>query len=172
MMSDETTSQMKTKPLASKAVIRVAIAKDVVTISKLWLKFMEYNTKFDRSFEVKHKIAGRFARELKQRLIDPNYHLVVAEVDSEIVGYCLSYISKKPYFFKLGRFGFIGDLFVLEKYRQHGIGTLLVENTHSFFRRKKVKRVELLVANKNVDTIRFWERLGYTRLLQWMYKKK
>lgn len=172
MTSDETTRQIKIKPRASKTVIRLAIPGDVVAISKLWLKFMGYNTKFDRSFEVKHKIMGRFARELEQRLTDPNYHLAIAEVEGEIVGYCLSYISKKPYFFKLGRFGFIGDLFVLEKHRGQGIGTLLVEDTHSFFKRKKVRQIELLVANKNVDTIRFWEKLGYTRLLQWMYKKK
>jgi ribosomal protein S18 acetylase RimI-like enzyme len=171
MMSDETTQRIKVKQLATRTTIRVAMPEDVVAISKLWLKFMEYNVKFNRSFEVKSKIVGRSARELEQRLSDPNYHLAVAEIDGGIVGYCLSYISKKPYFFKLGKFGFIGDLFVLDKYRRNGIGTLLVEDAHAFFRRKKIRQVELLVANKNVNTIKFWEKLGYNGLLLWMYKK-
>jgi len=153
-------------------VIRVALPEDVVSISKLWLKFMEYNAQFDQSFKVKPKIVGRFARELQQRLDDPNYRLAVADLNGEIVGYCLSYISKKPYYFKLGKFGFIGDLYVLEDHRSKGYGHLLVSDAHTFFKRKKVEQVELLVANDNIDTIGFCERMGYKSLLRWMYLKE
>lgn len=151
--------------------IRVALPEDVVSISKLWLKFMEYNARFDNSFKVKSKIVGRFARELGQRLDDPNYRLAITEIENEIVGYCLSYVSRKPYFFKLGKFGFIGDLFVLESHRRKGYGHLLVKDAQEFFKRKKVKQVELLVANGNVDTIKFWEKMGFKSLLRWMYRK-
>ncbi len=132
---------------------------------------MEYNAQFDDSFEVKAKIVGPFARELQQRLDDPNYRLAVVEFDDELVGYCLSYVSKKPYFFKLGKFGFIGDLYVLEAYRRNGFGRMLVDDANAFFRRKRVSQVELLVANDNVNTIKFWEKLGYKTLLQWMYRR-
>ncbi len=171
MMFDKDTQPVNLKSLITGVTIRGAMPEDVVAISKLWLEFMEYNARFNRSFKVKSKIGGRFARELEQRLTDSNYHLAVAEVNGQIVGYCLSYVSSKPYFFKLGRFGFIGDLFVLGKYRRNGIGTLLVEDAHTFFKRKKIKQIELLVADKNVNTIRFWKKLGYKVLLQWMYKK-
>lgn len=164
MMSKETKT-------AADAIIRVALPEDVVSISKLWQKFMEYNAQFDDSFEVKPKIVGPFARELQQRLNDPNFRLAVVEFDGELVGYCLSYISKKLYFFKLGKFGFIGDLFVLEAYRRNGFGRKLVEDADAFFKRKKVEQVELLVANDNVDTIKFWKKLGYKTLLQWMYRR-
>jgi len=156
---------------AADAVIRVALPEDVVSISKLWQKFMEYNAQFDDSFRVKPKIVGPFARELQQRLDDPNYRLAVVEFDDELVGYCLSYISKKPYFFKLGKFGFIGDLYVLEAYRRNGFGRKLVDDANAFFKRKKVDQVELLVANDNVNTVKFWEKLGYKTLLQWMYRR-
>ncbi len=156
----------------TEVVIRVALPEDVVSISKLWLKFMEYNAQFDRSFEVKRKIVGRFARELQQRLDDPNYWLAVADLDDILVGYCLSYVSKKPYFFKLGKFGFIGDLYVLENHRRKGYGHMLVNDAHAFFKRKKVEQVELLVANSNIDTIKFWEKMGYKSLLRWMYLKE
>lgn len=146
--------------------------EDVVAISRMWLKFMDYNSKFDQSFKVKAKIGGRFARELQQRLDDPNYRLAVAEIDDELIGYCLAYVSKKPYFFKLGKFGFIGDLFVREEYRRRGFGKLLIHDAHEFFKRRKVEQIELLVAQGNVDTIKFWEKLGYKTLLQWMYLKQ
>lgn len=153
-------------------IIRVAMPEDVVAISRMWLKFMDYNSKFDQSFKVKSKIVGRFARELQQRLDDPNYRLAVVDIDDELAGYCLSYISRKPYFFKLGKFGFVGDLFIREEYRRRGYGKLLVDDAHAFFRRKKVNQIELLVAQGNVNTIRFWEKLGYKALLQWMYLKQ
>ncbi|MCD6163708.1 MAG: GNAT family N-acetyltransferase [candidate division Zixibacteria bacterium] len=155
-----------------KPEIRVALPEDVVSISKLWLKFMEYNAQFDNSFIVKPKIVGRFARELQHRLDDPNYRLAVVQLDDELVGYCLSYVSKKPYFFKLGKFGFIGDLYVIDEHRRNGYGKMLVEDAHSFFKRKKVKQIELLVANGNVNTIKFWEKQGFKMLLQWMYRKQ
>jgi len=162
---------MSKNAAAADAVIRVALPEDVVSISKLWQKFMEYNAQFDDSFQVKPKIVGPFARELQQRLSDPNYRLAVVEFDDELVGYCLSYVSKKPYFFKLGKFGFIGDLFVLENYRRNGFGRMLVDDANAFFKRKKVEQVELLVANDNVNTVKFWEKLGYKTLLQWMYRR-
>ena len=166
-MSDE-----KPPTGAPQAVLRVALPEDVLSIAKLWQKFMEHNARFDSSFEVKPKIIGRFARELQQCLDDPAYRLAVVQADDIIAGYCLSYISKKPYFFKLGRFGFIGDLFVLEEYRRRGYGRMLVEDAHAFFKRKKVEQVELLVARDNTYTISFWEKLGYKTLLYWMYNQK
>lgn len=133
---------------------------------------MQYNAAFDSSFEVKPKVTARFAREIQDRLEDSNYRIAVAEIDNGLVGYCFSYVSRKPYFFRLGKFGFIGDLFVEETYRRRGIGRMLVDDAHSFFERRGIEQVELLVAAKNIDTIKFWERLGYTKLLEWMYRKQ
>jgi ribosomal protein S18 acetylase RimI-like enzyme len=171
MISNES-GEPESEVSLEQVIIRVALPEDVVAISKLWLKFMQYNAAFDSSFEVKPKVTARFAREIQDRLIDPNYRISVAELDNELVGYCFSYVSKKPYFFKLGKFGFIGDLYVLDDYRRQGIGRLLVDDAHAFFTRRDVEQVELLVATQNVETIKFWERLGYTRLLEWMYKKQ
>lgn len=161
----------KINTASTEPIVRVALPEDVVSISKLWQKFMDYNAQFDNSFRVKSKIVGRFARELQNRIDDPNYRLAVVELDGELVGYCLSYISKKPYFFKLGKFGFIGDLYVEEKNRRHGYGRLLVDDALEFFKRKRVEQIELLVANDNVNTVKFWEKMGYKTLLRWMYKR-
>ncbi len=152
-------------------IIRVALPEDVLAISKLWQQFMAYNAQFDNSFEVQDKITGRFARELQNRIDDPNYRLAVAEFDKELVGYSFSYISKKPYFFKIGKFGLIGDLFVQEEHRRKGFGRLLVDDALDFFKRKKIEQIELLVANGNENTVQFWEKMGYSTLLRWMYKK-
>jgi ribosomal protein S18 acetylase RimI-like enzyme len=159
----------KKAKLIKEAILRVALPEDVVSISKLWQDFMKYNAQFDDSFTVKPKIVGPFARELQQRLDDPNYRLTVIELDKELIGYSLSYVSKKPYFFKLGKFGFIGDLYVAEDHRRNGYGRMLVKDALDFFKRKKVKQIELLVANDNVNTIKFWNKLGFKTLLQWMY---
>ncbi len=167
MMSDDQINEKN----AGEVTIRIALPEDVTAISKLWLKFMEYNARFDDSFRVKPRILSRFAREILDRLNDHDFRIAVADMGGEIVGYSFSYISRKPYFFRLGKFGFIGDVFVLEQFRGRGIGRLLAEDAHDFFRRRNVEQVELLVATKNVETVKFWEKLGYTRLLEWMYKR-
>jgi ribosomal protein S18 acetylase RimI-like enzyme len=171
MMSNESDDSLR-QPLNASIKIRVALPEDVVAISKLWLKFMQYNAAFDSSFEVKPKVSARFAREIQNRLTDSNYRIAVAEIDNGLVGYCFSYVSRKPYFFKLGKFGFIGDLYVNEQYRRGGIGRLLVDDAHAYFERRGAEQIELLVASKNIDTIKFWEKLGYTKLLEWMYRKQ
>jgi len=162
----------KSKPVLSDSpILRVALPEDVLAISKLWQKFMKHSAQFDESFTVKDKIVGRFAREMQNRIKDPNYRLAVVELNGDLVGYCLSYISQKPYFFKLGKFGLIGDLFIEEKFRRNGYGRMLVDDAIAFFARKRVEQVELLVASGNENTIKFWEQMGYKTLLQWMYKK-
>jgi len=151
--------------------IREAGDEDVIRISALWGQFMAYNAAFNDSFNVRKQAASIFAREMTERKQNPDCRLAVAEFDGDLIGFCYSYISLKPKYFKLGRFGFIGDLYVKPKHRGQGIGRRLVDDAMNFFNKRKIKQIELLVAVENTDTIKFWKALGFDHLLTWMYKR-
>ena len=151
--------------------IREAQPDDIANITNLWSDFMVYNAEFNDSFETNKTSKTIFSNEMREKINDSNSRLSVAEIDKELIGFCFSYISLKPKFFSLSKFGFIGDLYVMKEHRRKKIGHALVDDALRFFNRKSINQIELLVAIKNVGTIKFWESLGFDHLLTWMYKR-
>ncbi|MEE9552718.1 MAG: GNAT family N-acetyltransferase [candidate division Zixibacteria bacterium] len=151
--------------------IREAREDELLKIGVLWGEFMAYNAAFNDSFKIKKKAKTIFAKEMGERNDNADCRLAVADDKGEIIGFCYSYISLKPKYFKLEKFGFIGDLFVKDDCRRKGIGRLLVDDALSFFKKRKIKQIELLVAQKNINTIKFWESIGFGHLLTWMFKR-
>ncbi len=155
--------------------VRTVRKNELPKVSKLWEEFMKFNTGLNDSFAIRHDADRIFAKEMADRFADDyaedGYHMAIAENDGEIVGFCLSYITHKPKYFKLQKFGFIGDLYVKPDFRRKGIGRSLVENAIGFFDSQKVQQIELLVAIKNDNAIEFWQSMGFEHLLTWMYKR-
>jgi ribosomal protein S18 acetylase RimI-like enzyme len=151
--------------------IREAREEELLKVGRLWGKFMAFNAEFNSSFRVRKKAPEIFSKEMIEKIQDSDCRLAVAEIDGELAGFCYSYVSRKPKYFKLEKFGFVGDLYVEPGYRRQGVGRMLVNDTLAFFSRRKVRQVELLVAIKNTGTIKFWESLGFSHLLTWMYKR-
>lgn len=151
--------------------IREAREDELPRVAGLWGKFMSFNEDFNVSFKIKKKALEIFSGEMIEKRQDKNCRLAVAETDGSIVGFCFSYVSHKPRYFTIDRFGFIGDLYVEPDYRRRGIGQMLVDDALGFFSSRRISQIELLVARKNEDTIKFWESLGFSHLLTWMYKR-
>jgi ribosomal protein S18 acetylase RimI-like enzyme len=151
--------------------IREAREDELLKAGELWSDFMRFNGRFDNSFTIKEKARDIFSREMLEKYPAKDYRLAVAESNGKLIGFCFSYISKKPRYFKLGRFGFIGDLYVKTEHRRQGIGHELVKDALDFFSKRRVSQIELLVAVKNESAIKFWEALGFSQLLTWMYKR-
>jgi ribosomal protein S18 acetylase RimI-like enzyme len=151
--------------------IREAREDELLKAGELWADFMRFNGKFDSSFTIKDKAKDIFSREMLEKYPAKDSRLAVADDGRELVGFCFSYISRKPKYFKIERFGFIGDLYVKQEYRRKGVGHDLVRDAFNFFAKRRVNQIELLVAVKNEDSIKFWEAHGFNQLLTWMYKR-
>lgn len=151
--------------------VRKCKKEDLTKVANLWKEFMQYNKQFNDSFEINDKAKDFFSVEVLDKISNSNNHLTVAEQDNDIIGFCYSYISKKPKYYNLGKFGFIGDLYVIPEYRRQKVGNALVNDALDFFRENKISQIELLVAVRNEATIKFWESLGFEHLLTWMYKR-
>jgi ribosomal protein S18 acetylase RimI-like enzyme len=151
--------------------IREAREDELLRAGEMWSEFMEFNGRFNDSFAVKGKAREIFTQEMLEKYPARDFRLAVADLDGELAGFCFSYISRKPRYFRLQKFGFIGDLYVKPECRRRGIGHDLVKDAINFFARRKVSQIELLVSVKNRNAIEFWEAIGFSHLLTWMYKR-
>jgi ribosomal protein S18 acetylase RimI-like enzyme len=151
--------------------IREAREDELLKASELWSEFMDFNAGFNSSFDTRDRAREIFTKEMMAKYPSRDFRMAVADRDGELVGFCFSYISQKPKYFILEKFGFIGDLYVRPGFRRQGIGNDLVKDAINFFARRKVNQIELLVSVKNKSAIEFWEAIGFSHLLTWMYKR-
>jgi ribosomal protein S18 acetylase RimI-like enzyme len=151
--------------------VREAHESEMLKIAEMWSDFMTFNAEFNDSFSTKKKAREIFSQEMFEKIKDDSARLAVVEQDNRLAGFCYSYISLKPKFFKLEKFGFIGDLYVVPEMRRKKLGKALVDDAMAFFARNKIKQIELLVSVKNEGTIKFWQSLGFDHLLTWLYKR-
>ena len=71
-----------------------------------------------------------------------------------------------------GRRGYIYHTAVDPQYRNQGIATLLVENVLSALERQGINKVAMVVFEKNTNGNAFWERLGFTKRDDLIYRNK
>lgn len=88
----------------------------------------------------------------------------IAENEMEILGMALVYFRFSTW---KGRTVHLEDLIVKQKYRGHGIGTLLYNNVVAYAKEQGVKRVEWVVLDWNQNAIEFYEKSGATILKDW-----
>ena len=104
-----------------------------------------------------------FASFIKQRLEDETMLLILAWDGETPIGYGLAFDvesdSAKP---EWTRSGYISQFLISEKYRQHGIGNLLMDYIDNWFNERGLKKVLLNVNLGNENGIRFWKKRGFT----------
>ena len=95
---------------------------------------------------------------------DPSFTCFVAELDQDIVGMALVYYRFSTW---KGRSLHLEDLIVKESMRGKGVGKALYTKVMEYAFEKKVKRVEWVVLNWNVDAIEFYEKTGAHVMKDW-----
>jgi ribosomal-protein-alanine N-acetyltransferase len=98
-------------------------------------------------------------RELRNYLRFPGAECVVAESESNMVGFCLTA--------RQGERGHIITIDVLESFRRRGVGAELLADVESGLARNGVREVGLETATDNDSAIAFWKKHGYRTLGIW-----
>ena len=88
----------------------------------------------------------------------------VAEAEQEITGAILAGHD--------GRRGFIYHLAVAISHRGNGIGSALVERALSALEQEGIRKVALVVFDRNEIGNAFWERLGFSKREDLIYRNK
>jgi ribosomal protein S18 acetylase RimI-like enzyme len=100
----------------------------------------------------------RIVEEELKRETDASF---VAEIDGELVGYMISYITHGS--FGLDRCAWIAMFGVDPKCMGRGIGKRLAEEIFKHFKKKKIKNVFTSVRWDSTDLLSFFKALGFDR---------
>jgi ribosomal protein S18 acetylase RimI-like enzyme len=92
-------------------------------------------------------------RELRNYLRFPGADCVVAEADGKAAGFVIT-AHTRPW-------GYIVTIDVLDAYRRHGIGSMLLREIEHRLAANGVRRVSLETATDNASAIAFWQKHGY-----------
>lgn len=85
----------------------------------------------------------------------------MAEEEGEIVGFMLCLLSPNAPVFKERKIGVISDVFVLEERRRKGVASKMLDVAIRWFRKNKVRSVQLGVAHHNMEARAAWRNLGF-----------
>lgn len=146
-----TDAQTNAEPADSAATIRRAAPADLDRVAQL---FDTYRVFYGQ------EPAGEQARSfIRERLEKQDSVIFVAELKGEIEGFCQLYPSFSSV--AMGRIWVLNDLFVTEKYRQHGVASQLLEAAAAFARETGAKRLELSTARDNLAARSLYEKMGW-----------
>lgn len=149
-------------------IVRNGAKKDVAEVVALWKNFMAYHAELSCAFSERpglysirpgaHKQCAEYFIKAIQ---NPDWCALVAECDGVIAGYTICQLALRPPVLREKKFGFISDMMVAEKFRGRGVGRALLEAALAWFRKKRMKTIELNVLRGNDMGEGFWSHMGF-----------
>lgn len=112
-----------------------------------------------KEFSVFQKLPHKMTNSLDQMIIEKDYiqGFVAKNETDDIMGYVTVFFS---YYTWSGKSLYMDDLYVREKYRGKGIGSLLINEAKLFAQQNSCKKLRWQVSNWNTPAINFYKSLG------------
>jgi ribosomal protein S18 acetylase RimI-like enzyme len=142
-------------------IIRKATQKDLNILNKLQIGLAKYERKICKTLKNPDSIRKEFYEYYKKKIRQKNCVFFVAEESKKIIGYVLGEIEKPTHHHIYKYRGYINDVFVLEGYRERGIGEELTKKLIEFFESKGIKWIRVSAYVKNKSAIKFWKKMGF-----------
>jgi ribosomal protein S18 acetylase RimI-like enzyme len=150
------------------SVIRAATASDVAEIVAIWGELALHHAQLDEAFAPSARWQEEY-RQFIRTLIGRDDALAVVAVEAgRVVGYGVGRISTLPAFFERRRRGYVHDVVTRQAYRRRGIGRRLVGALLEWMRGTGISLVELTVAVRNEEAVRFWQEMGFATYMHHM----
>lgn len=106
-----------------------------------------------------------YASYLGSQLDKENVVVLVAEQDSQVLGYAYSTIEGFDYMSLRGPAGILQDIVVDPDYRGKGIGRLILDATIAVLTERKAPRLVLSTAEQNDTAQRLFAKAGFRRTM-------
>ena len=142
---------------------------DAPKMRQLYEEFVAYHSQFDPSFLKIENHGEQFVEYANSFLGCTDKFCIVAELETKVVGYCLSLIEQKPPVYPNPKFGYIDNLCVSSKFQRRGIGAALFDDAVKRFRSLDINRVECYVAMENPKSTAFWQKMHFKPFMAHMY---
>ena len=102
---------------------------------------------------------------LGTQLDEPNIVILVADRNSEVIGYTYAGVEGTDYMSLRGPAGVMYDIVVDPAHRKHGVGRMLLDATLKALKARGAPRVVLSTAERNVPAQRLFDRAGFRRTM-------
>jgi hypothetical protein len=133
-------------------ILRPAGPSDVDTLFELIVALAEYE-------RLRHRVTG--TRELLETALfgpRPHAEAIIAELDSEPVGFALFFHTFSTFVCRSGLW--LEDLFVVPEHRRAGIGRMLLSHLAAVAVRRGCARFEWTALDWNEPALQFYDALG------------
>ncbi|MBS7635632.1 GNAT family N-acetyltransferase [Candidatus Bathyarchaeota archaeon] len=156
--------------------IRVFECRSVMDLAAslrdLWLRLAEEMFKIESFIIPSESNADRWIRFVEESVAGGKGCLIIAECDSEIIGFTFATISREfPLDVTEHAVGTINDVYVLPEFRRKGIGKRMVAECLEKIKARDVKNVWLSVLVENKVAIRLYEKLNFKIRSYGMFKR-
>jgi ribosomal protein S18 acetylase RimI-like enzyme len=93
----------------------------------------------------------------------PHIHLVVAEIDSILIGSGYARIEKSEHFLKHSEHAYLGFMYTDPQYRRRGINQKIIDELTKWARSKNITELRLEVYFGNSQAIKAYEKAGFIK---------
>ena len=97
----------------------------------------------------------------------PLFNILGVKDEASIVAYAFYFFTYSSFLAK--KTLYLEDIFISEKFRNKGIGKLLMNELIKIAKKNKCGRMEWCVLDWNENAINFYEKLGARQLKEWHY---
>lgn len=142
-------------------VIRDARPDELGQVVRLWEKLVEHHSSFSPYYVIAPDGKQKWSRYLAQKFSEKSTKLIVAAENGEIVAFMLCLLSPNEPIFKDRTLGIISDVYVDEDRRRKGVAREMLRQALRWFKKNKVKHVQISVAANNIEGRAAWAQLGF-----------
>lgn len=159
-------SVIKLEKKLNRVKIRNGRIKDKEQIGKLWQEFIDFHIKITgREIDLVDNAQDKFLDWFGKNVRSRTKKAIIAEYEDEIIGYLMGGIQERPDIFKYKYMGFIFDIMVTEKWRNEGIGSILIKEFLKWTKEKDLHHVDLYVVPENEKALKFYNKHDFKTLL-------
>jgi GNAT superfamily N-acetyltransferase len=147
-------------------IIREATTDDIDTL----LQFEQGVIAAERPFDETYKEDPINYYNLPNMIEAPHIHLVVAELNGEVIGSGYARIEKALHFLKHAHHAYLGFMYVLPLHRGKGVNKQVIERLGKWAIDNGITELRLEVFDDNKPAIKAYEKAGFSKLLVEMRK--
>jgi GNAT superfamily N-acetyltransferase len=148
-------------------IIRPANLRDLETLLAFEQAIIEAERPFDDTIR---DGANVHYYDLEALLSSPDAEVVIAELDSELIGTGYARIEASEPYLKHRSHSYLGFMYVVPKHRGKGVNRRIIEALEAWSVSKGVAEMQLEVYIENATARRAYEKSGYNSLILTMRK--
>ena len=150
--------RLYTKYIMNEITTRKAQPSDLNTL----LSFEQGIITAERPFDSTLKEGEIHYYDLAKLIEDPNFAVIVAELDGEVIGSGYARITPSKDYLKHDRHCYLGFMYVKPEHRGKGVNKLVLEALKQWTKSQGINELRLEVYNDNQSAIKAYEKAGFT----------